>query len=150
MSPDASTDEKISNQEHPEKRKDSIAASINLALGAGTIVSPGKQETASCEHSLNHLPTDSHQSIKSWSSAEERISKFAPQPSNSNLPHLEDIHHTTLTCDRKWVNDSSPNPSSQPLNRIDLAPNFFPNMTSGSPMLAPKARKEVAPDYTMT
>ena len=70
----------------------------------------------------------------------------------SSVARSKDRNTVAITGpqDRKWVNDKSARTTSQPLNRIDLAPNSNSNQTGlvqNSPMFTPRARKEVAPEY---
>ena len=117
-------------------RKSSIAASINSALNgckydekSRKSKSPVSPQEDGCENTF-----------------------FKP-PENWKQNRHMDKPAVTVPRDRQWVNDRNSNITSQPFSRIDLAPSSGESRSNGtlqsSPMLAPRARKEVAPDYSV-
>jgi len=129
--------------------KTSFAASINNALCGNTPHDSGLGESRSSESPDSQMYIYEKQSMEPYHKMIEKNSisnslEIRLQTKNENI-NTSSIHHN-----RKWVNDSTHRTNCQPFSRIDLAP---PNHTRNgpvqcSPMLAPRARKEIIPNCT--
>ena len=120
----------------------SFAANINNVL-CGRAQDSGIGESRNSQSPDSQISVSKEQLSGSHnpSSGKVSITNFDFQQRRKNA--------STIPRDRKWVNEKSLKSNSQPFNRIDLAPTSNQPRTGqiqNSPMLAPRARKEVAPD----
>ena len=154
MSPDASTDSKtLMAAPAAQGKANSVAVNINNALNGRL----ARINTAKLREPSNTVQKQSANDTLSaskehFASIGKSLSEQITQPNNnfSNTVANEKpiFRPTSSACvNRKWKNISTA--SSQPLNRIDLAPcasNSYQKPMPKSPMFAPSVRKEVAPE----
>ena len=135
-----------SYNDHEATTKTSFAVNINNALCGKTQHDSGFGGSRSSESPDSQMHTHDEQLAESHQEMLE-INSFKNPVEICKRTREGDVD-IFIPPNRKWVNDNGHRTNCQPYNRIDLAP---PNQNRNgpgqcSPMLSPRARKEIVPD----